>query len=288
MPQSPLTEQDVKRIYQQSLPVNKGDFKTAFDRVARLVAVAREELTNYINTAIARLDQHISASEARINARLSEVKDGVSPDPNEITQTVLKQIRQPKDGETPIIDYQRIAQEAAALIPTPQNGTDADVQEAVRLTLPQVLAEIDKRVPLLGDALRVGLETYAKDIVGKTLINGGTSAVAVMQSGTLKHQTASYLNFKGSGAPTVTIGQNGVTNLDFPSGGGVGNGYQAPLSGVVDGSNTVFVWATAPNSIVVDEGRSMRKTKSDSSTNWTGTTTTTLAIAPTSDIYAVA
>lgn len=66
------------------------------------------------------------------------------------------------------------------------------------------------------------------------------------------------------------------------------SGYQAPLSGIVNGVNQTFVWATAPNVIIVDQGRAMQKTNSDLSVNWTGTTTTILTIAPTFDIYATA
>lgn len=65
-------------------------------------------------------------------------------------------------------------------------------------------------------------------------------------------------------------------------------GYQAPTSGVVNGVNTIFVFTTAPNVIVVDQGRAMRATSSDGTVNWIGTTTITLTVAPIFDIYAVA
>lgn len=68
-------------------------------------------------------------------------------------------------------------------------------------------------------------------------------------------------------------------------GGGGSNGYQQP-TGTVNGSNQVFTWSTAPNVIVVDQGRSMQKVSSDGTVNWTGTTTTTLAIAPNYDVFA--
>jgi hypothetical protein len=100
--------------------------------------------------------------------------------------------------------------------------------------------------------------------------------------------------FENSTSPGVILrGQidqiTGRILVDLVGGSG-GSGYQAPLSGTVDGTNTIFVWATAPKAIVVDQGRTMQATNStpDSSANWTGTTTTTLAIAPTFDIFAVA
>jgi hypothetical protein len=56
-------------------------------------------------------------------------------------------------------------------------------------------------------------------------------------------------------------------------------------TGTVNGSNTVFVWTKAPSVIVVDQERNMQVASSDGTTNWTGTTTTTLTIAPTFDIF---
>lgn len=72
--------------------------------------------------------------------------------------------------------------------------------------------------------------------------------------------------------------------------GSSGSGFQQPLSGVVNGTNKVFTWATAPNAIVVDQTKTMQAINSapDSNVNWTGTTTTTLQVAPTFDIYAIA
>lgn len=63
------------------------------------------------------------------------------------------------------------------------------------------------------------------------------------------------------------------------------SGYQQPTSGAVNGINQVFVWTTAPTVIVVDQGRPMQKVSSDGTINWTGTTTTTLAVAPNFDIF---
>lgn len=66
------------------------------------------------------------------------------------------------------------------------------------------------------------------------------------------------------------------------------SGFKLPTSGMANGSNQIFVWATAPNVIVVDQGRTIQKVSSDGTVNWTGTTTTVLSIAPNFDIYAIA
>lgn len=108
----------------------------------------------------------------------------------------------------------------------------------------------------------------------------------------------------GSGnSLTVTDGTHTVTpvtTIDFTSGatvsnggGGIvdvaitgGTGYQAP-TGTVNGSNQTFVFAVAPNVINVD-GVDKRKTQSDGTVNWTGTTTVVLTVAPTFDCFGVA
>lgn len=72
--------------------------------------------------------------------------------------------------------------------------------------------------------------------------------------------------------------------VDLPTGSSVSF---LTATGTVDGSNTAFTFTTAPKIIFVDQGRAMQKTSSDGTVNWTGTTSVTLTIAPTFDIYAL-
>lgn len=87
-------------------------------------------------------------------------------------------------------------------------------------------------------------------------------------------------------APPNTGG--GDSHYIYMSGGSAftPSGYQNPTSGAVNGSNAVFTWTAAPKAISVDN-RSIQKTSSDGTTNWTGTTTTTLVIPPTFDIFGI-
>lgn len=61
-----------------------------------------------------------------------------------------------------------------------------------------------------------------------------------------------------------------------------------PTSGVIDGVNTIFTFATAPTLVVVDNANTFNKQNMapDSTANWTGTTTITLNVAPTFNLYA--
>lgn len=71
--------------------------------------------------------------------------------------------------------------------------------------------------------------------------------------------------------------------VDLPSGSGLT--FQA-ATGTVNGSNTSFTFVTAPKIIFVD-GVSKQKTASDGTVNWTGTTSVTLSVAPTFDVFAI-
>ncbi len=93
------------------------------------------------------------------------------------------------------------------------------------------------------------------------------------------------LNFKGAGVTVTDDLANNATIVTVSTSAGAG--YQQPTSGAIDGSNTVFAFATAPNAIVVD-GVSLQKVAADTTVNWTGTTTITLSVAPNFDIYGVA
>lgn len=61
------------------------------------------------------------------------------------------------------------------------------------------------------------------------------------------------------------------------TGGSSGSGFQQPTSGTLN--QGTFVWATAPNAIVVD-GATYQKTDQAGNTNWTGTTTTVFTNIP--------
>lgn len=116
---------------------------------------------------------------------------------------------------------------------------------------------------------------------------GGNRQTIIQSNGTTISTGATTLNFTNA-TIAVPTGNDGSTVNVTTSGSGGGSGFQQKTSGTVDGSNTVFVFATAPKAISVDQGRVMQATSTDGTVNWTGTTTVTLKIAPTFDIFGVA
>jgi hypothetical protein len=112
----------------------------------------------------------------------------------------------------------------------------------------------------------------------------GSGGHTIQDEGTPLTQRTN-LNFVGAGVTVTDDSGNDATIVTISTSAGAG--FQAVTSGNINGSNAVFTWAVAPNAIVVD-GVSMRKVAADGTVNWTGTTTTTLTVAPNFDIYGVA
>jgi hypothetical protein len=90
-----------------------------------------------------------------------------------------------------------------------------------------------------------------------------------------------------NGQAIAKTGANTFANVSTSGTGG--SGYQAPLTGNVDGINQTFTWATAPNVIVQDNaGTPLQKVEQGGQINWTGTTTTVMTIPPNTSIFATA
>lgn len=124
-----------------------------------------------------------------------------------------------------------------------------------------------------------GLAKSANKNVQNIMSLGGNRQTKLELNGIMVAAGADTLNFIGG--TLVPVGDGTTVNYTPPSSGS-SSGYQAPLTGGLTGTNT---WAVAPNVIVVDQGRAMQKVSTDGTVNWTGTTTTILAVAPNYDIF---
>lgn len=288
-----LNEMEIKKIRRDSMPVSHLEFKTAFERLTGMIKMAVTDLQKQYTRLVQMEDEFI----ARMDKRLLELKgkDGISPDPKKIVAEVLKNIRQPKDGETPIIDYQKIAGMVLAMIPTPKDGASVDENGVIAKLEERLGASVQSKIETLQSDKKLnvkmidGITEHIVDVMTKhSYSGGGGSALSLLSSGSLKVQSAQALNFKGSGAPTVTIGSNGVTNLDF-SGGGFS---KLAATETPDGNILVFTFATAsvqPSFLIID-GVWSEATNPDSSVNWTwnaGLKQATLAIPPNKSIKGI-
>lgn len=111
---------------------------------------------------------------------------------------------------------------------------------------------------------------------------GGSQHRKISIAGTIISNRYADINIL-SGA---TAADNNTTRqVDVTLNGGSSSTFQIPLSGIVDGVNTTFTWATAPN-VIVRDGAPMKKTQTNGESNWTGTTTTGLTQAPNKDLFA--
>lgn len=224
---------------------------------------------------------------ALIRPLLPEVKDGKTPTPEEVAAIVQRYLVQPqngKDGISPTSDeiatklvaskklLRYLDKRIKSEVQTKEAQTELNQEDIIE----QVVTELEKRDTVINTKKiegrfaeirnQIAQKSEAYNPPAGSKRGGGDTVVA------------------GTGV-TITNTRNG--NKQISASGGAG--FQAPTSGAVDGSNTIFVWATAPNVIVVDGGRSMQRVSSDGTVNWTVVgTTTTLTIAPNFDIYAVA
>lgn len=118
---------------------------------------------------------------------------------------------------------------------------------------------------------------------------GGASMVRVLDNGAVIGDTVTEINFTNATSITYTGGATGRrANITTGGGGGGGGGVSVlTATGTVNGSNTSFTFTSAPSMISVD-GVLLRQTSSDGTVNWTGTTSITLTVAPTFDIFGIA
>lgn len=92
--------------------------------------------------------------------------------------------------------------------------------------------------------------------------------------------------FESSTSPGVILrGQideiTGRVLVDF---GGAGGFTELTATGTVNGVNAVFSFTQTPTYVVSDHAV-YKSTNSSGSTNWSGTTTVTMTIPPTEDIF---
>jgi hypothetical protein len=158
-----------------------------------------------------------------------------------------------KNGQDAVVDYDRILLDVLSQIPKPKDGRDGKDYDSEKLnkTLSTIPTEDD-------------LKQYIDLEISNSFKN----------------------NINILGMPDfrkLALGLQGQID-DLRSQVGVGSsGFEIP-TGTVNGTNREFTWLVEHNAISVD-GIILQKTQQSGDTNWSGTTTTTLTVAPVFSIF---
>lgn len=263
--------------------VKKKEFIDAFGPV--LVEVRRHTgVLDDLSGTIPEIRTQLKASEKKLKAQIAAAKKEAKGTTQSNSSVLLSQIQELRG--------------LVEAIPEPETlDSSALIAEAVEQAVSRATAEItfkEKTPEETRDALEAledderldvtklkGHETLSKSILDR--------AIAILDKRT------QYLINKVSGGIQSVVGGTNVTidNTDPKNpviNATAGGSFTVllPTSGVVNGSNTVFVFASAPNVIVLDNANIMNKQNitPDLTNNWTGTTTITLNQAPNFNIYA--
>ena len=163
------------------------------------------------------------------------------------------------------VDYERIQEFVTSQIPEPVSVEEPKDYSPEIEELNNKIEELKKQI---------------KQPVGQRFF--GAKGIQLFVDGSRKGLTSQAVNLIAGTGITLTYSYaNGRNDVVITGGGGTS---VLTATGTVDGSNNVFTFASAPVIIIVD-GVPRQKTQSDSTANWTGTTTVTLLVAPNSDIY---
>lgn len=136
-----------------------------------------------------------------------------------------------------------------------------------------------------------GIEITPNQVVAK--VNEATDQIDASHIKNLPRSIERIIETQGGFIETAIKAGSNVTVRKDASGawvisatGGSGTFSKLDATGTVDGSNTSFTFISAPVIIYVD-GVAMQATSSDGTVNWTGTTSVTLSVAPTFDIFGI-
>lgn len=259
--------------------VTRTEFTDAFKAVIKTITDIKIALFE----SFATLSNQFKAEKAELFTELQgQVKDTVDTQ----IQRIEVKLATVKDGYTPVKgkDYRDGI-----------DGTNPEPQEVAEIVLAGLPPYPVIPEQLLGEDFRNALESLqGEDRLDAAAIKNLPEMVK-QNYPTAGVQTASALySLADVDLAGIVSGQSiiwtGIRWIPFTPASSSG-GYQQPTSGIVNGINTIFVFATAPNALSVDGGRAIQKVSSDGTVNWTvagtGPYTLTLSIAPNSDIFAI-
>lgn len=265
--------------------VTKDDFEKAFKIVLDTIDSFRKgnskefDLIHKTIEALSKKVQEDATTDiATIRVEALKVVNKALKDQTTGMNLIRDKVRSLKDGRTPKI---------SDIVPQVLQALPPDVEE----TPTQVR---DKLETLIGDerldksAIKgiEQLEENIRNIEIRPVKGGGAKGFGLYINSSKKLLTAQYLNLIGGSGVTLTYNLAGGRNDVTISSSGSGGGGILAATGTVNGTNAVFTFASAPSQVIVD-GVPKQKTQSDGTSNWSGTLTITLTVAPVSDIYGI-
>ncbi len=243
------------------------------ENLRRQVSESHSKYIKEIEKKIIQLEQKIQSVKTPMRGdRGLDGKDGRDINHTEVVKDVLKQVRQPEDGETPTIDYKKVARLASQLIepPKPQKIDEKLIIEKILESLKEGKLKLNiKHI----DGFKEGLEQTIAPIRNLAAgFRGGGDTVAA-----------------GSGV-TIT-NTNGVKTISATGGGGF---TALTATETPNGILQVFTFAAAtaqPSYLVVDNVW-MKAISKAGTVNWTwdaGATQATFqsGYAPIDDIFGI-
>jgi hypothetical protein len=279
--------EDKSRILPDALKKTLDDAKVPQAYLLKVVVLLRKEMSEHKMDTEAWtqfIEKHKILFE-QMNREAIEHKKDRESFRTELERRKLEKGEKGNPGNDAVVDEDRIAKKAAKLIRAPKDGKDADIEQVVALVLQQIPPPKKESEPInVTEITEIVINTIKDKKAKKLSIDDldGVEPFIMRLRDSLKNTHPTGFMFNGKRYGFEELMHGGGSSKEG------GSGFQIPTSGPVDGSNKTFIWATAPNVIVVDQGRAMQQTSSDGTVNWTGTTTTVLTNAPNNDIYATA
>lgn len=289
------TAERVKKVFDSMGPSRK-EVASLISDVIRAVKEAqkalRSEMASNSKECKDMCDESCAKLETAVYDLKSFIKESLSKSEKETQDKAYKQLNAAVYNLEQQIKNIEVYDDS--LLETKWATVVEDLRQRIENVKPYIMSATEVRDSLESlredDRLDIsavkGFDKLIADLKGSgknVRLVGGTNGIMVY-NGTTKLGIVKYVNFSTGFTASLV---NGMLTLTT-SGGGGSSGFQQPTSGIVDGVNATFTWATAPNAIVVDGGRSIQKVSADGTVNWTGTTTTVLSIAPNFDVYATA
>ena len=249
--------------------LTREEFTTAFKEVLKIVKDTKDTSTKEwadLKKAVPTITEATNASTAKALAELQTKIEQALQSQIKALEAKLKTVRSgytPRkgvdytDGKDAVVDYQKVAKLAVALIPKPKDGTDGSTEEIL-----QEIAELRKEVKTkTGNTTRIGW---------------GAHPITIYDGTTVIDKNARIINFgtnltvsrNASGVITVSATATGITELT--------------ATGTINSVNTSFTFLSQPDYIFIDGV----KYKENAGWTWdNGTLTATVTKAPDYSIW---